>query len=140
MLSRALQRTARQRAQSSPFYLAFMLFVLCTFAFQGYATQIHVHLPGDGDDYVGVSVGSGAGLTKALGSQKGEHGKLPAKDDPANCPLCQQIMIAGAFVSPTAVMLVVPTRLPLPAPIVLAASILGRSISHNWQGRGPPVG
>jgi hypothetical protein len=132
---------AKQRLGARDFSmrLAITLFVALTFVLQGYATQTHVHFSADRDTYVNISDGSIAKATKALPSQKGDHGKLPSKDDPANCPLCQQILVAGAFVSPTTVAVLLPTLLPLPAPIVFAASNLFRSISHSWRGRAPPA-
>lgn len=132
---------AKQRlgARNCPMRLAVTLFVALTFVLQGFATQTHVHFSTDHDVNVNFSDGNTAKVTEALPSQKGDHGKLPSKDDPANCPFCQQILIAGAFVSPTTVAVLLPTQLPLPAPRMFAISSSFRSISHSWHGRAPPA-
>lgn len=140
MLSWALGISVKQRgrAHNFPARLVLTLFIALTVLLQGYATQTHVHFLGDHDAGVITSSGGGAEVTKTSGSQKGEHGKLPSKDDPANCPLCQQILVAGAFVSPSTVVLLLPTQLTFPAPVVPVVSNPFRSISHNWYGRAPP--
>jgi len=122
-------------ARNCPMRLAVTLFVALTFVLQGFATQTHVHFSTDRDVNVNFSDGNIAKVTKALPSQKGDHGKLPPKD----CPLCQQILIAGAFVSPTIVAMLLPTQVPLPAPIVFVRSNLFRLTSHSWHGRAPPA-
>lgn len=119
--------------------VAVTIFALITFFIQGLATQTHVHLPGDRDIGVSIFAGGAAPVAEASSSQKGEHGKLPSKDDPANCPLCQQIAIAGVFVSPSAVGLVLPTQLRWAALSAYALSFLISSVSHSWHGRAPPA-
>jgi hypothetical protein len=119
--------------------VVFTVFALITFFVQGLATQTHVHFPGDRDIGVSISDWNAAPVLKASSSQNGEHGKLPAKDDPANCPLCQQITIAGAFVSPSYVGLAPPIHILFAAPSALAILLQFRTVSHSWHGRAPPT-
>ncbi len=127
----------RQGAHKSAPPLAITLFVLLTFVLQGYATQTHVHFPGE-RNFV-VDAGGVGELAKDSRSQKSEPQKAPSKGDPENCPLCQQITIAGAFVSPAAVALLLPVQIPYAAPAVFAVAVLFRSVSHSWHGRAPPA-
>src|SRR5579872_5277372 len=64
-------------------------FMLVAFVFQGYATQTHIH-PQDFAD---------SGIVLKASGEPG-HKNAPPSDDPANCPICQQIMQAGLFVAP----------------------------------------
>src|SRR5471032_1729163 len=67
----------------------FVAFMLLALVVQGYATQTHIHKQS------GSAVSS---ALKAGGSPK--HDNFPVNDDPANCPICQQIIHAGQFVAP----------------------------------------
>ncbi|MDE2133702.1 MAG: DUF2946 family protein [Alphaproteobacteria bacterium] len=127
----------RQAVHKSAPPLAITLFVLLAFVLQSYATQTHVHFSGERDFAVGAG---GAGeLAKDSRSQKNEPQKAPSKGDPENCPLCQQITIAGAFISPAALALLLPVQIPYAAPAAAAVAVLSRSVSHSWHGRAPPA-
>jgi hypothetical protein len=103
--------------------LAITLFALLAFALQGYVTQTHIH------------------LTRAMSaslSVPAEHEKYPSKDDPSNCPICQEILHAGAFVTPSAVPLVLPSFAVSIIATIVEIPVAARTLSHNWQGRAPP--
>ena len=97
---------------------------ILAFAFQSYVIQTHIHFA----------------PTAALASdgQSGHHDKYPANDDPANCPICQEILHSGQFITPAAQFL-----LP-PALAVSTIAIVDRALphifapSHSWRGRAPP--
>ena len=99
--------------------------MLLTLVVQGYATQTHLHKQ------------NGSTISAALkAGESPKHNNFPANDDPANCPICQQIMQAGQFVAP--VWLV---------PLLVAGGFDGGNrivvphydtVSHSWRGRGPP--
>ena len=97
---------------------------ILAFAFQSYVIQTHIHFA----------------PTTALASdhQSGHHDKVPANDDPANCPICQEILHSGQFITPAAQFLL------LPAFAVSTITIVDRALphifapSHNWRGRAPP--
>ncbi|MGA7713641.1 MAG: DUF2946 family protein [Rhizomicrobium sp.] len=115
--------------------LVLTLFALLAFVLQAYLTQTHIHISAQADAAISLH-DAGVAPIKAPPSQDRDH--FPAKDDPANCPLCQQITIAGAFVSPTATGLLLPLQVQFAAPTLYAVSIVLRSISHSWRGRAPP--
>jgi hypothetical protein len=104
-----------------------VVFTIAAFAQQSYLTQTHVHVP---------PALAGAGRSSVLG--EAGDGKTPSRDDPAHCPLCQEIVIAGAYLMPVAIVILPPLirafRIELPArdlPFIATAS-------HSWHGRAPP--
>ena len=105
------------------FFVAFMLVALVA---QGYLTQTHIH---------GL-------LSDSVASQENHapgHTKIPLNDDPARCPICQQIVHASQFVAPA---WLTPFLLVLAISTIEIADIaLPRfnAVSHSWRGRGPPL-
>lgn len=104
-----------------------LAFTIAAFAQQSYLTQTHIHIP---PAVAALDSGSVLGATG--------HGKTPSRDDPAHCPLCQEILIAGAYLTPVAIVILPPLlpafRIELPAhelPFIAATS-------HAWHGRAPP--
>jgi hypothetical protein len=114
--------TERQSAWRR-FFVAFMLVALVA---QGYLTQTHIH---------GL-------LSDSVASQESHapgHTKIPLNDDPARCPICQQIVHASQFVAPA---WLTPFLLVLAISTIEIADIaLPRfnAVSHSWRGRGPPL-
>ncbi len=110
--------------------LGVTLFALLAFALQSYVAQTHTHKwtqPGL------------TGLAIALDLDIPVKGKAPAKQDQNNCPLCQGIAHAGAFLTPAAAAALAPT---LSVQIIALAPDTARAIdavSHSWQSRGPPA-
>lgn len=103
--------------------LLFAALLAVTIGFQGWMIQTHVHAQG---------------FAAATAQQHTGGKSIPADDDPAKCPICQEMLHSGLFVAPAwlAFFLVVatsfivaPTRVTLPT---FAA------LSHAWQSRGPP--
>lgn len=100
-----------------------LLFALAAFAQANYLTQTHVHLP----------------AVAAAATSEIPHDKSPQNDDPAHCPLCQEYLLAGAWVIPA------PVVLPLPVTAAFHYFSFRRSIpfvaaaSHDWHGRAPPL-
>ncbi|HTT83498.1 MAG TPA: hypothetical protein VMF67_08450 [Rhizomicrobium sp.] len=103
-----------------------LAFTVLTFVMAGYATQTHMHIPAGGD--AGDTVLGPAG-----------HGKAPIPDDPARCPLCQEYLLAGAYLIPA------PVVLPMPVSVAFEVQRLVRVLpfvataSHSWLGRAPPL-
>jgi hypothetical protein len=102
-----------------------LAFTLVAFAQAGYFTQTHIH-------------GAPGLAGNSVLAQDG-HGKLPAPDDPAHCPLCQEYLLAGAYLVPP------PIILPTPAAAAFEAYRAPRELffvaaaSHGWYGRAPPL-
>lgn len=119
------------RAGLTGWRLALVYLAIAAFALQSYVVQTHIHFaPRDLARLMAASSGE-AGT-------RGHHDKFPADDDPANCPICQEIIHSGTFVTPA----VAPILLPaLSVSIILAIERplpFVSVVSHNWRGRAPP--
>jgi hypothetical protein len=115
-----------------------VLFVsLIAFLLQGYVTQTHMH----GLGFRAESGVAGFLIKLASGDEAGPGtGKShdPSKSDPARCLYCQAMGNAGAFVTPTALALLLPVE---NASIIRLHYLLHSSFetaSHDWRGRAPP--
>ena len=102
--------------------------LLLALVVQGFATQTHLH-------WQKISPDSFAAAANHLPG----HDKNPLNEDPANCPICEQIIHAGQFVAPAWLS---------PFLLVLAISTIEivnvalpgfDAVSHSWRGRGPPL-
>jgi hypothetical protein len=111
--------------------LGVTLFALLAFALQSYTTETHIHKP---------ALPSWAGIAAALDlGVPVKNGKAPAKQDQQNCPLCQGVAHAGAFVSPATAAALAPTLSVQIIAAVLDAALSFNTLSHDWQSRGPPA-
>ncbi|HVZ69965.1 MAG TPA: DUF2946 family protein [Rhizomicrobium sp.] len=111
--------------------LGVILFTLLAFAFQSFTTQTHIHK---------LSLSGIAGIAAALDiDAPSKNGKPPTKQD-QNCPLCQAVAHAGAFVSPSSAVSIVPTLSVQIIAISPDVAIAIDAVSHSWQSRGPPLG
>jgi len=98
--------------------LAVTLFALLAFTLQSYAMQVHVH---------GSSI---AASQKLDGTQK--------PNDTAHCPICQEILHFGHYVTPSAGTWS-PTLLVVPFVAPFAERIGGNSLpTRGWNSRAPP--
>jgi len=98
--------------------LAVTLFALLAFTLQSYAMQVHVH---------GARI---AALQKPEGTQK--------PSDTAHCPICQEILHFGHYVTPSA-STILPGLLVVPFAASFAERIGGNSLpSRGWNSRAPP--
>ncbi len=103
--------------------------MLVAFALQSYVFQTHIHFAAG--DLAHLTIGANT-------APSGHHDNFPANDDPANCPICQEILHSGHFVTPSAAALLLPMLavstillVERPLPHILAPS-------HGWRGRAPP--
>jgi len=102
--------------------------LLLTLVVQGYATQTHLHKQNGSTVSAALTAG---GMPK--------HDNFPVNDDPANCPVCQQILHAGQFVAPA--WLLPFLILAAVSTIEITTAVLPHydTVSHSWRGRGPPL-
>jgi hypothetical protein len=132
----------RRLRQVSSWRHVLPMLMLVAFALQSYVTQTHIHFAGHvatgGFTFPGEN--SKAQSDTALGSaqDQGDHDKYPPGDDPANCPICQEMLYAGHYVAPTAVPILLPSLAISTIEIVETVLPHALAPSHNWQGRGPP--
>jgi hypothetical protein len=134
---KAKRIVARRAAPFARLSLTFLMLV--AFALQTTVMQTHVHIgsvavtAGFLED---LKIGNAAQPGAVKGTQPRD--RFPTNDDPANCPICQEIMHAGQFVTPSAVALLLPTEPVSFVPISLAIPAFTEAVSHSWQGRAPP--
>lgn len=121
-------RTKLARMSSARLILTFV--ALFAFTVQSYLTQTHIHHP----QAIGLAGDVGAAGEPA----KNSTDKYPANQDPANCPLCQEIMHAGHVVIPAATLLVLPSYAAFNVIVFTEVITPFRAPSHIWQGRAPP--
>ena len=126
-----IQQTKARTAAASRGWLkhALVLFTLFAFTTQAYLVQTHIHLPTTDRAVVDLLDGP---------VSPANHGKAPAKDDSANCPLCQQSAMAGQFLTPAAAAVLLPSSAYSVIVVAAPASTLFAVVSHIWRGRGPP--
>jgi len=103
------------------------LFMLVAFAVQGLAVQTHIHGdPLNARDHV-------------------THVSAPAAPasqdpyDPANCPLCQELVHAGAYLAPAVGDFVVILNAVAIAPALALLPHAASERPHSWQSRAPPA-
>ncbi len=123
---RKSRRTGSAAAPAKGWRLAAVLFALLTFAVQSYVTQTHIHFD--------MTPASGAAIAKPVAPP----GKQPFHETPANCPICQEIAMAGHYVTPAAAVLALPSQSISIVPVVIAIRFIVEAVSHDWHGRAPP--
>jgi hypothetical protein len=111
-----------------------------TFLLQSLVIQTHVH---------GAAMSSETGISAFLAKisaaiEKQDAAKTPAKqspstDDTLRCPICQAAHASGAFLTPAAIVLVIPWQNVSLVPIQLGERERVRPPSHSWHGRAPPT-
>jgi hypothetical protein len=113
--------------------LAITFFALFAFTLQTYVTQTHIH---------GMARINSAAAPLAFdknAAHEQQPGKLPPSDDPANCPICQEILHTGFYVTPSATALLLPTVAAFIAPTVVDIKTIAQASSHSWKSRAPPL-
>lgn len=108
-----------------------ILVTLVAFTLQGYLTQTHIHI---------TPVGAPPTVDIYDGVPNPAHDKDPGKNDPGNCPLCQQFASAGNFVTPATAAVLLPTLSVSVIQVVAIATDFAAPPTHNWRGRAPPLG
>jgi hypothetical protein len=114
--------------------LALASLLLAAFALQSYVVQTHIHLTQAESARLSLyDATHGAKLAPA-----DHHDRYPANDDPANCPICQEILHSGQFVTPSAQALLPPSLAVSTIAVVDTALPFLLTLSHSWRGRAPP--
>jgi hypothetical protein len=106
--------------------LAITLIALLAFTFQSFVSQVHFHaMPWT------ASAMFDAGKVS-------QPGKLPANDDQSNCPICQAVLHAGQFITPSAVIFGFPSFAAFLVTTFDRVATPSQVASHSWQSRAPP--
>lgn len=119
-------------AQAQGWRHAIASFTLVLFAFQSYLVQTHIHPLWQGAPGAIVQPNNSAAQPAPAG------GKLPPADNPATCPICLDMMLAGHFTAPGTIALPMPAQIAMFVAIAAAAPVHVAAISHIWLGRAPP--
>jgi hypothetical protein len=115
-----------------------MFVTLLAFSVQTYLTQTHIHMASEGHASLSLEQ-SIVGPDKQLGSAPVvPKDKYPPNEDPANCPLCQELIHAGQFVTPAAAAILLPSLSISVIEVVAFAAPLNAAVTHIWRGRAPP--
>ena len=113
-------------------------FVLLAFALSGFATQTHIHVPFEsGLDFGAQQIA--AKNVAGASSLNREHKPSTPADDPSRCPLCQEYLHSGAYVTPIPAVFPLPILTATVAPFLIASKAIVRAVSHDWHGRAPPL-
>ena len=116
-----------------------MLVTLIAFSVQTYLTQTHIHIASESRS--ALTLETVADMTKALtGAPAAPKDKYPPNEDPANCPLCQELIHSGQFVTPAAAAILLPSLSVSVIDLVASVPTLTRAVTHIWRGRAPPLG
>lgn len=124
----ALRAMARQRAaalQRPAWKQALAALLLLVFAVQNYVVQTHIHFaPAHAASALAVS----------------QHNPAPANpaDDPATCPVCQDLAAAGHYLTPAPLAFGLPGFIAVAAALFAAFPAPATAPAHGWQSRGPP--
>ena len=116
--------------------------MIVAFALQSYITQTHIHL--DGQVLTGgltfPEEGSNLlqGKAATVAGDRSDHNKPLPADDPANCPICQEMLSAGNYVAPGVIAVPSPTLVTFTISSVDVALTFISVVSHDWRGRAPP--
>ncbi|MGZ5960219.1 MAG: hypothetical protein ACXWLE_03925 [Rhizomicrobium sp.] len=115
-----------------------MFVTLLAFSVQTYLTQTHIHMASEGHTLTALERAID-GSAKAIGSAPVvPKDKYPPNEDPANCPLCQELIHAGQFVTPAAAAILLPSLSISVIEVVAFAAPLNAAVTHIWRGRAPP--
>jgi len=114
-------------APARPFAGLFVFLLLLAFVAQGTAIQAHLHF-----------LGPPGANSVAAADRAGSAATTNKYDTLANCRLCQEAALAGAYVLPAA------STLPPPPPLVTWIAVAAMAAfglptaAHSWQSRAPP--
>jgi hypothetical protein len=104
------------------------LLTLLSFLAQGYLVQTHIH-----------------GLPTAFASERATPAAsqqpvapVPDDNDQAACPLCQEFVQAGNYLTPAAIAVLPPAAVVQMIAVVAQPIIAVKPVSHSWRGRAPP--
>jgi hypothetical protein len=131
-LARTISTVRGSASRGSGARLAITFFVLFAFTLQTYVLQTHIH------GTAGFGVATAKLVLDKNAAQKQRPDKLPPANDPANCPICQEILHTGFYVTPSAAVLPPPAVAVSIAPTVIDIVTAVEAHSHIWKSRAPP--
>jgi hypothetical protein len=122
MTAAAADYAGLQRSSLARRMLVFV--AILTFALQSYVAQTHIH---------DAAFGGAAKITHTQSPVK-----APAHDSQSDCPFCQAVLHAGAFIASATPSLFLPFVWVRTVALVLTARAASHTAAHDWQSRAPP--
>jgi hypothetical protein len=116
--------------------LAVASVVFVAFALQSFVVQTHIHFTPDAEARLAAYAASHAGAHGDVGQSR--HSRHAPGDDPADCPICQEILHSGQFVAPVPQLFLPPAMAVSTVAVVDTALPFIVARSHGWRGRAPP--
>jgi len=111
---------------------------LVAVAFQSYLIQTHIHAATVQDGFL-ASHDVASIHDNSLNKHKRDLGRPSQNEDPAHCPICQEFMHAGQYVTPIPPVTLLISAVTLPFTVGRTVpAVLELVISHAWRGRAPP--
>ena len=129
---RALSEVWSREPRGNTRRLAISFVTLVAFVVQILLVQTHIH----GTARFGVT-SVPATIAKIDGKERSD--KFPPANDPANCPICQEMLHAGAFVAPGAATLQITTLASVIDFVFVEIFATAQTRSHGWKSRAPPI-
>jgi hypothetical protein len=115
--------------------------LVAAFAFQSYATQSHIHfssVPGISSKIADRGSPQASNIFAGHFGEQQKPDRYPPNDDPSNCPICQQIALAGHVLTAGATSLIPPSGIVFYALTRADVLLFISGVSHAWRGRAPP--
>jgi hypothetical protein len=127
--SNAVWRSGGVRADLRGRCVAILVAVLLAFSWQSFVAQTHVHFA-SAVDATTIAVRADGAADASV--------KPSSSDEPADCPICDEIAHAGHIYLPASLSFHIPERAE--AWIILAAAgiVAPSQSSHAWNSRAPP--
>jgi hypothetical protein len=107
-----------------------LLLPLVALAIQLFVVQTHIH-------EANLARAIHTGTSSALNGNAAPGG-FPVKDDPSNCPLCQEFAHSGGFLHATQLSILIPAFEQDNPVHIDATAEPDLHVSHSWFGRAPP--
>jgi hypothetical protein len=141
MQSRLAARACAPRKPAPSVWLVLVAGLLAL-AIQGFVVQTHIHIAAEvsarASQAQAVAADEAAFPSAAAVQKQLPADRYPVKEDPANCPLCQEFHGHGQFVMPMAALFALPVTENFTPVVSRHAAPAIFTPSHHWRGRAPP--
>ncbi len=125
----------REQSHRPAFNPAALIAALLALTLQLFVVQTHIH--GDGT-WPGISSASGVAADSVDTGRVHHPDKFPIKDDPSNCPLCQEFAHSVGYLHSVQIAILPPSASIGEISFAFGFSDPRQHISHPWFGRAPP--
>lgn len=117
--------------RAGKFRLAIAFVTLLAFIAQTIITQTHIH--------AAAHAGNASTLSLAANPHSPLPDKSPPGDEQANCPICQGLLHAGAYVTPVVTAVTLLNVATFVSFVTINVTTIGQAQSHAWKSRAPPA-